>query len=155
ARRHQCLLLDRRRACLCHCCKRTTRPAAQDRRDRLSAELSRWRQSQNSANTGETELRACCERGDRQSPAPLDGPPHSILLFMILTPIPQGQLGSLLDCFMTKLADPFSRTVFCRIRATSPVRAVGAEAEEHRRAALSLARTFGMAVHPERAQCRF
>jgi hypothetical protein len=74
---------------------------------------------------------------------------------MILTPIPQGQLGSLLDCFMAKLADPISRAVFRQIRATSPVRAVGAEAEEHRRAALSLARAFGMAVHPEGAPCHF
>jgi len=74
---------------------------------------------------------------------------------MILTPIPRERLGNILDRFMAKLEDPFSRAVFHRIRATSSDRAVGAEAERHRRAALSLARAFGMAIHPEGTQCLF
>jgi hypothetical protein len=67
---------------------------------------------------------------------------------MILTPISRDHPGPALDRFMAGLYDPFDRAVFRRIRATSPDRAVGASAERHRRAALSLARAFGMAVHP-------
>jgi hypothetical protein len=75
--------------------------------------------------------------------------------YMILTPIPQDALGEALDQFMARLDDPFSRGAFRRIRASSAERAVGAEAERHRQAALSLARAFGMAVHPEGTRCRF
>ena len=71
---------------------------------------------------------------------------------MILTPIPREQLEHSLDRFLAGLGDPFSRAVFRRIRATSPDRAAGAEAERHRHAALSLARAFGMVIHPEGTQ---
>jgi hypothetical protein len=74
---------------------------------------------------------------------------------MILTPIPPEALAGTLDRFMAGLSDPFSRTVFRQIRATSPDRAAGAEAERHRLAALSVARAFGMAIHPEATPCRF
>jgi hypothetical protein len=74
---------------------------------------------------------------------------------MVLTPIPRERLGNILDRFMAKLDDPFARAVFRRIRATLPDRAVGAEAERHRRAALLLARAFGMAIHPEGTPCLF
>jgi hypothetical protein len=74
---------------------------------------------------------------------------------MILTPIPREHLDNALDRFGAGLIDPLPREVFRRIRATSPERAVGAEAERHRRVALSLARTFGMAIHPEGAECLF
>jgi hypothetical protein len=74
---------------------------------------------------------------------------------MILTPVPREQLGAALDRFMAGLHGPFERAVFRRIRATSPDRAVGAEAERHRQAALSLARALGMAVHPEGTRCHF
>jgi hypothetical protein len=74
---------------------------------------------------------------------------------MILTPIPREQLGDALDRFAASLGDPFARAVFRRIRATSPDRAAGAEARQHRREALSLARAFGMAIHPEGMQCSY
>ena len=74
---------------------------------------------------------------------------------MILTPIPHQELAGTLDRFATGLDDPFARAVFCRIRATSPDRAAGVEAEGHRRAALSLARAFGMGVYPEGKQCPY
>ncbi len=72
---------------------------------------------------------------------------------MILTPIPREQLGDALDRFAAGLGDRFARAVFSRIRATSPDRAAGAEARRHRREAVSLARAFGMAIHPEGMQC--
>ena len=74
---------------------------------------------------------------------------------MILTPIPREQLPAILDGFMGSLMDPLARNLFQRIRATSAERAAGAEAERHRFAALSLAQSFGMAVHPEGTPCRF
>jgi len=74
---------------------------------------------------------------------------------MILTPIHRDQLAGALDHFMVGLSDRLSRTVFARIRATSPDRAAGAEAEGHRFAALSFARAFGMTIHPDRTPCRF
>jgi len=74
---------------------------------------------------------------------------------MILTPIPRKELAGALDRFAAGLSDPLSQAVFGRIRATSPDRAAGAEAERHRLAALSLARGFGMAIHPETTPCRF
>jgi hypothetical protein len=74
---------------------------------------------------------------------------------MILTAIPREQLDEVLDRFMAKLEDAFSRAAFRRIRATSADRAVGTAAERHRRAALSLARSLGMAVHAEGVECAF
>lgn len=74
---------------------------------------------------------------------------------MILTPIPRGELRDALDRFTARLGDPFSRAVLRRIRATPAGRAVGPEAERHRQAALTLARAFGMAIHPEETPCRF
>jgi hypothetical protein len=74
---------------------------------------------------------------------------------MILTAIPREQLDEVLDRFMAKLEDPFSRAVFRRVRATSADRAVGGAAERHRRAALSLARGLGMAVHADGVDCPF
>jgi hypothetical protein len=74
---------------------------------------------------------------------------------MILTPIPREKLAGALDRFMAGLSDRYSRCVFRRIRATSPDRAAGAEAERHRLAALSTARRFGMPVHPEGTPRRF
>jgi hypothetical protein len=74
---------------------------------------------------------------------------------MILTPIPHQELAGTLDRFAIRLDDPSARAVFSRIRATSPDRAAGAEADRHRRAALSLARAFGMGVYPEGQQCPY
>jgi hypothetical protein len=74
---------------------------------------------------------------------------------MILTPIPREELAGTLDRFMADLFDEFSRTVFARIRATSPDRAAGVEAERHRLAALSFARGGGVAIYPEGTACRF
>jgi hypothetical protein len=74
---------------------------------------------------------------------------------MILTPIPDDQLAGTFDRFMAGLSDGLSRAVFARIRATSPDRATGAEAERHRLAALSFARAWGMAIYPEGTPCRF
>ena len=74
---------------------------------------------------------------------------------MILTPIPPAALQEALDRFMGRLSDRFSRAVFRRIRATSPDRAAGMWAEQHRLAALSFARAFGMSIYPESTQCSF
>ena len=73
----------------------------------------------------------------------------------MLTAIPRDELGRALDCFTVGLRDPFDLAVFRRIRATSPDRAVGAEAERHRQAALSVAQAFGVAIYPEGTPCRF
>jgi hypothetical protein len=74
---------------------------------------------------------------------------------MILTPIPREELGGTLDRFMAGLSDGPSRLMFGRIRTTSPDRAAEAEAERHRLTALSFARDFGMAIHPDGTSCRF
>jgi len=74
---------------------------------------------------------------------------------MILTLIPRVQLAGALDGFMARLHDRYPRLVFARIRMTPPDRAAGAEAERHRLAAISLARAWGIAIHPEGTQCRF
>jgi hypothetical protein len=74
---------------------------------------------------------------------------------MILTPIPREELVGVLDRFAAGLSDRLSRDVLARIRATSSERAAGAEAERHRLAALSFARAFGIAIHPEGIPCRF
>jgi hypothetical protein len=74
---------------------------------------------------------------------------------MILTPIPREELAGILDRFMAGLSDKLSRDVFAQIRATSPERAAGAEAERHRHEALSVARTSGMAIHPGENSCPF
>ena len=74
---------------------------------------------------------------------------------MILTPIPDDQLSATLDRFAAGLAEELSHDVFARIRATSPGRAAGAEAEQHRHEALSVARSSGMAIHLEANSCPF
>jgi len=74
---------------------------------------------------------------------------------MILTPIPRAELTEFLDRFMGGLADRLSREAFARIRATSPDRAAGVEAEQHRLAALAVARGLGMPIQPEGTPCRF
>jgi len=74
---------------------------------------------------------------------------------MILTPIPRDELAGTLDRFMAGLPDGLSHAVFSRIRATSPERAAEVKAERHRLAALSVARAFGLAIHPEGTPCRF
>jgi len=72
---------------------------------------------------------------------------------VILTAIPREQLGPVLDRFEASLGDPLSRAVFGCTRATSADRAVGAAAERHRQAALTLARGLGMAIYPEGVDC--
>jgi len=67
---------------------------------------------------------------------------------MILTPIPSDRLASALDCFAGQLDDPAAQAAFARIRATASERAEGAVTEAHRQAALALARSCGMAIHP-------
>src|SRR5262245_59691198 len=74
---------------------------------------------------------------------------------MILTPIPHEELAGTLDRFTARLSDGLSRLVLARIRATSPDRASGAEAEGHRLAALPFGRGFVRAIHPEGTACRF
>jgi hypothetical protein len=74
---------------------------------------------------------------------------------MILTPIGRDDLAGALDRLGAGLLDDLPRRVFRQIRATSPDRAEGLEAERHRLAALTLARNCGMAVHPPGTECRF
>jgi hypothetical protein len=74
---------------------------------------------------------------------------------VILTPIGPDDLPGALDRFGAGLRDDLHRRVFQRIRATSPGRAEGPEAERHRLAALALARNCGMAVHPPGTRCGF
>jgi hypothetical protein len=52
---------------------------------------------------------------------------------------------------MADIREPYARAVFGQIRATSPDRAAGAEAERHRQVALSIARDLGMGIHPDEA----
>lgn len=66
----------------------------------------------------------------------------------MLTPIPAGELPAALDRFAAQLDSDAARTVFDLIRGTGAERAVGAEAERHRRDALDLAGRHGMRVHP-------
>jgi hypothetical protein len=74
---------------------------------------------------------------------------------MILTPISPNDMARALDRFAVGLHDAASRSVFRHIRTTSSDRAEGPEAERHRLAALALARTCGMAVHPPAVRCLF
>jgi hypothetical protein len=74
---------------------------------------------------------------------------------MILTPIPREEIAGALDRFMAGLIERYARRVFRRICSTSPDRADVAEAEQHRRAALDLARGVGVTIHPEGTPCRF
>jgi hypothetical protein len=74
---------------------------------------------------------------------------------MILTAVPREQLDKVLDRFMAKLGDPLSRAVFRIIRATPPDRAFAEAAERDRQAALALARSLGMAIHPDGVECAF
>ena len=66
---------------------------------------------------------------------------------MILTPIPPVQLDAALARFATRLTLPAAHAAFARIRATSPQRAAGSDAERHRFVALALARRHGMPIH--------
>jgi hypothetical protein len=74
---------------------------------------------------------------------------------MILTPIPRDQLADALDRFARGLDARLPRAAFHRIRLTSPDRAAGPVAEDHRRAALALARACGIPVQPPNAGCPF
>jgi hypothetical protein len=74
---------------------------------------------------------------------------------MILTPIPRGELAGVLDRFMAGLRDPAARVAFCRIRATSPDRARGTEAERHRLEALAVAGALGIPMYPPGGESRF
>jgi hypothetical protein len=74
---------------------------------------------------------------------------------MILTPIPHEKLAAALDRFERGLDDAGTRHAFCRIRLTSPNRAAGGAAEEHRRAALGLARRCGIPIRPPEIACPF
>ena len=65
---------------------------------------------------------------------------------MALTPIPRERLPEVLGQFRASLTDAFARRVFDAIGATSPERAEGETAEQHRGQALALARQFGMGV---------
>jgi hypothetical protein len=67
---------------------------------------------------------------------------------MILTPIPRERLADALDWFERGLESGLPRAAFRRIRATSPDRPASALAEDHRQAALALARACGVPVHP-------
>lgn len=67
---------------------------------------------------------------------------------MILTPIAGADLGAALDRFERGLKGALPRAAFRLIRRTSPDRAEGAAAEEHRRIALGLARACGIPTHP-------
>jgi hypothetical protein len=67
---------------------------------------------------------------------------------MILTPIPSHRLAAALDRFAAQLDNPAAHAAFARIRATSPERACGDEAERHRQHAIAVARQFGVPVHP-------
>jgi hypothetical protein len=67
---------------------------------------------------------------------------------MILTPIPPGRLAVVLDRFAAQLNEPAARIAFGKIRATSPERAEGDAAEEHRRQAVAFASARGVPVHP-------
>jgi hypothetical protein len=67
---------------------------------------------------------------------------------MMLTPIPPGELAGALDRFAAGLSDPVAAAAFALIRATAAERAQGDAAERHRRAALDLARHYGLGIHP-------
>jgi hypothetical protein len=67
---------------------------------------------------------------------------------MILTPIPRHRLAATLNRFAAQLDNPAAHAAFARIRATSPTRACGDEAERHRQQAIAIARQFGVPVHP-------
>jgi hypothetical protein len=74
---------------------------------------------------------------------------------MILTPIPRAKLGDTLDRFAAGLTTSEARSAFALIRATSPDRAEGAEAERHQLEALAFARHHSMAVHPTGTECAY
>jgi hypothetical protein len=74
---------------------------------------------------------------------------------MILTPIPRDELEAVLDRFDRGLGEAMPRAALRLIRATAPDRAAGATAEAHRRAALVLARSCGIEIHPPELPCPF
>jgi hypothetical protein len=74
---------------------------------------------------------------------------------MILTSIAPERLDATLDRFAAGLAAPPARAAFALIRATLADRAIGDEAERHRRQALDFARVHDMAVHPPGTPCTY
>lgn len=74
---------------------------------------------------------------------------------MILTPVSLDRLAEALDRFASHLTDPCTAAAFARIRRTSPRRAEGDDAAQHRHKALAIARNAGMAVHPRGTRSRF
>jgi hypothetical protein len=74
---------------------------------------------------------------------------------MILTPIAPEQLVFALARFAAGLNSPEAREAFALIRATSPERAEGAEAESHRQQAIDFAREHGVSVHPPGRACAY
>jgi hypothetical protein len=74
---------------------------------------------------------------------------------MILTPIPRNQLGAVLERFAAGLTSAEATSAFARIRATSPDRAEGNDAERHRQEAVAWARERGLPVHPDGTSCDF
>jgi len=74
---------------------------------------------------------------------------------MILTPIPRDRLDAALDRFAAGLAGAEAEAAFAQIRATSPDRAEGDEAECHRQEAVAWARQCGVPVHPDGTVCDF
>jgi hypothetical protein len=74
---------------------------------------------------------------------------------MILTSIAPERLDATLDRFAAGLAAPPARAAFALIRATLADRAIGDEAERHRRQALDFARAHDMAVHPPGTPCTY
>ena len=74
---------------------------------------------------------------------------------MILTPIARAALPDALDRFAAGLEGATAQAAFARIRPTSPDRATGEAAERHRLAALAFARSLGVAVYPQGADCAF
>jgi hypothetical protein len=74
---------------------------------------------------------------------------------LILTLIPAAELDDALARFAAGLKSAEARGALALIRATSAERAIGTEAERHRRQALDVARRHGMAVHPSGTVCGY
>jgi hypothetical protein len=74
---------------------------------------------------------------------------------VILTPIAADEIDAALDRFAAGLATPQACAAFALIRATSPERAEGAEAERDRLAALAFARERSLTVYPAGTACAY
>ena len=74
---------------------------------------------------------------------------------MILTPIPRERLEAALDRFAAELTGAEAKAAFALIRATSPDRAEGSDAERHRKEAVAWAHERGVPVHPDGTVCGF